>query len=70
MCRLHKELREKYDHALDSLWYLFSEGRKRELMLEDELLRIQIICKQARGNGATTAYISEIEGISDRALDS
>lgn len=71
MCRLHKELREKYDHALDSMWYLFSEGRKREQLLEDELQRIRVICGQARADRQiTTASIAEIEGICDRALDS
>lgn len=71
MCKLHKDLREKYDHALDSMWYLFSEGRKRERLLEDELQRIKVICTQIRGDRQiTTASIAEIEGICDRGLSS
>lgn len=66
-----KKLKAKYDHALDSMWYLFKICREREQELEDELTRIKVVCNQAKNTTTPNGqYFDEIIGLCDRGLPS
>ncbi len=46
MSNHYKELRQKYEHSLDTMWALFKFGREREQAMEAKLNQIKIICER------------------------
>lgn len=74
----HKNLSDKYDHALRRMWDLFLFGKEREEELEkavelarDELKRIRVLCNKANSecnSSYSLQIISEIDGLCERGL--
>ncbi len=45
MSNHYKQLRDKYEHSLDTMWALFKFGREREQAMEAKLNQVKVICE-------------------------